>query len=208
MGSISNSVRRLAAGGGLIALASIAGCGSPEDALTNTEEPRAAPAGTGAGAPVTTSAAVATPAAHPMQATPAAGKVAGDTLCEAGEKPFFSCAVGTKRVSVCGGGSGAVYRYGTPGKVELTSRNLTFASRGYSGGGESQITARNGAYTYRVYDSTVRTAFGDDGNHPEFSSGLVVTREERLISSRACTTDSSINGDAGDAIPAGTFAEQ
>lgn len=209
MGSTSKSVSSLAAGGVLIALASIAGCDSSRDARAAAKEPSAARAATPTVGmvPVTASAAVAEAAAHPTQAVPAASKLADDTLCEAGETPFFFCDLGAKRVSVCGGGSGAVYRYGTPGKVELTSRNLTFANRGYSGGGESQITAKNGEYTYTVYDSTVRTRFGDSGNDPELSSGLVVSRGKRPISSKVCKGKSSITGDAAHVIPAGNFAD-
>jgi hypothetical protein len=209
MGSISKSVKSLAAGGGLIALASITGCGSSEDARANDEVSSAAPAGTAtvASVPITASGVVAEAATHLTPPVPGASEGGAGTLCETGETPFFSCEIGAKRVSVCGSGSGAVYRYGTPGKVELTSRSLTFANRAYSGGGESQITAKNGDYTYTVYDSTVRTSFGAGGNDPEFSSGLVVSRGERMISSKMCKTESSIGADAGRALPAGSFAE-
>ena len=171
----------------------------------------AAPAGTGteASLPIITNAVVADDAAYPTLPVPSPGEDAraGDTLCEAGETPFFSCEIGDKRVSVCGSGSGAVYRYGTPGKVELTSRSLTFANRAYSGGGESQITAKNGDYTYTVYDSTVRTSFGEGGNDPEFSSGLVVSRGGRMISSKMCKAESSIDAVAERSLPAGSFAD-
>ncbi|QCB43323.1 hypothetical protein E5673_14725 [Sphingomonas sp. PAMC26645] len=157
--------------------------------------------------PVTANGVVADGATQPTPPVAGEGEGQGETLCEAGETPFFSCQIGSKRVSVCGSGSGAVYRYGSPGKVELTSRSLTFASRGYSGGGESQITAKNGDYTYTVYDSTVRTSFGDGGNDPEFSSGLVVSRGERTISSKMCKAESSIDAAAEQSLPAGSFAE-
>ncbi|MES3153769.1 hypothetical protein [Sphingomonas faeni] len=208
---MSKSVRSLAAGGGLIALASIAGCGSSKDARAGDEASGAASAGTAtvAPVPVTANAVVADDATYPTPPVPSASEAAraGDTLCEAGETPLFSCEIGAKRVSVCGSGSGAVYRYGSPGKVELTSRSLTFANRGYSGGWESQITAKNGDYTYTVYDSTVRTAFGDGGNDPAFSSGLVVSRGERTISSKMCKAESSIDAAAEQSLPAGRFAE-
>ncbi|RZM36770.1 MAG: hypothetical protein EOP67_04700 [Sphingomonas sp.] len=129
------------------------------------------------------------------------------SLCDAGETSFFSCEIGAKRVSVCGSGSGAVYRYGTLGTVELVSRSLTFANRAYSGGGESQITAKNEDYTYTVYDSTVRTAFGDGPNYPEFSSGLVISQRGRVISRKICKSDSSVNANAGRTLPAGRFVE-
>ena len=205
MGSISKSFRDLAAGGGLIALALVAGCGSPDADRASKEASGSAPArtATAASGSVTTDATVANaavPSTRPVSA-------AGDKLCEAGETPFFSCEIGAKRVSVCSGGSGAVYRYGTPGKVELTSRSLTFANQGYSGGGESQLTATNDDYTYTVYDRTVRTSFGEGGNDPEFSSGLIVARGGRVISSKMCKGESSVDADAERALPAGSFVE-
>lgn len=208
MGSISKSFKGLAAGGGLIALALVAGCGSSDAARTGDEASGSATAGpaTVASAPVTAEATAAD-AAPSTQPVPAAGAGTGNTLCEAGETSFFSCEIGAKRVSVCGAGSGAVYRYGTPGKVELTSRSLTFANQGYSGGGESQLTATNDDYTYTVYDRTVRTSFGEGGNDPEFSSGLIVTRGGRVISSKMCKGGSSVDADAERALPAGSFVE-
>lgn len=205
MVGISKWVGSLAACSGLLVLVSIAGCGSPEDARADNGAHGFAPAGTAtvALAPVTVDAAVADAPARLMSPV----DVAGDTLCEAGETPFFSCEIGAKRVSVCGGRTGTVYRYGTPGKVELSSRSLTFANRGYSGGGESQITAKNDDYTYTVYDSTVRTSFGDGGNAPQFSSGLVVARSGRVVSSKMCKDESSVKADAEQALPAGNFIE-
>jgi hypothetical protein len=205
MGSQSRTVISLAVGGGLIALASIAGCGSSEDGRGNGGVSSVAPAGTAtvASVPVTGNAAATNAAARATPPVPATG----DTLCEASETPFFSCEIGTRRVSVCGDGSGAVYRYGRPDTVELSSRRLTFANQGYSGGGESQITARNDDYTYTVYDRTVRTSFGEDGNAPEFSSGLVVARGERVISSKTCKGESSVSAAAERALPAGSFVE-
>jgi hypothetical protein len=138
---------------------------------------------------------------------PESAAVKGDTLCTTGETPFFSCEIGTKRVSVCGGGTGAVYRFGTPGKVELTSRALAFANRGYSGGGESQVTATNGEYSYTVFDRTVRTSFDEGRNDPAFSSGLLVGRGGRVLSSRMCKGESPVVADAERARPAGTFVE-
>lgn len=189
-------------------MALIMGCGSAKDVRANDGVSRStvAEAATVASPPVAVNAAVAD-AARPTPPVSAAGEVAGETLCETGETPLFSCEIGAKRVSVCGSSSFAVYRYGTPGKVELTSRSLTFANRSYSGGGESQITAKNGDYTYTAYDSTVRTSFGDGGNNPEFSSGLVVSRGKRMISSKMCKSESSIDADAERALPAGSFAE-
>ena len=209
MGGISKSVSCLAAGGGLIALAMIAGCGSSDGARARDKVPGSASAGTAtvASDPVTANAVFTNVAAQPTPPDPATDSVAGDTLCQAGETPFFSCEVGAKHVSVCGSGSGAVYRYGTPGKVELTSRSLTFANQGYSGGGESQITAKNSDYTYTVYDRTVRTSFGEGGNDPEFTAGLVIARAGRVISAKVCKGEPLVDAGAERALPAGSFVE-
>ena len=205
MSSLPKSVKSLAAGGGLIVFALVAGCGSSKSAHASDEFASSTPADPVSNAPEapTGNAAVADVAALPTQ--PAS--FAGDTLCEAGETSLFSCEIGAKRVSVCSVGSGAVYRYGTPAKVELTSRSVTFANRGYSGGGESQLTAKNGDYTYTAFDSTIRTSFGEGGNDPEFSSGLVIARGGRVISSKMCKGESTVDASAGGALPAGSFVE-
>jgi hypothetical protein len=65
------------------------------------------------------------------------------SLCRAPETVLFTCAVRTKTVSVCGKGqSGAVYRFGRPGHIELEATDLHFAYTGFSGGGEEQILGR------------------------------------------------------------------
>jgi hypothetical protein len=206
MGSVSKSLKSLAGGGGLIALVLVAGCGSSNGSATD-DVPEAAPAATVVGSPATASAATKGVDASPVALASAADAADGDTLCEAGERRFFSCEIGAKRVSVCGRGSGAVYRYGTPGKVELSAPSLTFANRAYSGGGESQLTASNGDYTYTVYDRTVRTSFEEGGNDPAFSSGLVIARAGRVISSKMCKSESPVEADAERALPAGSFVE-
>lgn len=130
------------------------------------------------------------------------------SLCTAGETPLFACPIGRKLVSVCAGGPKPVYRFGTPGHIELSSTSLTTASVGYSGGGETQIAATNGAYRYIVYERTVRTGFGEDGLHyPEFDSGLIVQRGGRTISSRTCGADPVLSAAEDGAIPAGAFVE-
>jgi hypothetical protein len=58
-----------------------------------------------------------------------------------------------------------------------------------------------------VYDNIVRTGFGDGGNDPKFSSGLVIVRGERVISSKSCKGESSVDAAAERALPAGSFVE-
>ncbi len=130
------------------------------------------------------------------------------SMCAAGQTPLFTCAVGHKIVSICGVGGRATYYYGVPGKVEMSSQALSFAERAYSGGGETQISFRNGAYSYVVYDKTVRTSFSSDAhNDPDFSSGLVVEKGGKVLSAKTCASDATISAEAGKVIPAGSFVE-
>ena len=124
------------------------------------------------------------------------------SFCTADEVSIFSCSLGPKRVSVCGRGNQAVYRYGAPGKVELAVRNLSLAKRGFSGGGETQITATNNNYSYIVYDRTERTSFGaSGGNDPQSGSGLLVRHAGRTLSSKLCDDDAPIPSRASAYIP-------
>ena len=138
------------------------------------------------------------------------------SLCARGEVVIFSCGVGRKMVSVCGGRTPAPhaqYRFGAPGDIELAfpgpgQSGLTYAREMYSGGGATQIRFSNGGYDYAVYSRTVRTGFGRDGrNNPRFSDGVMVQRGGRLIANRACTT--ALRGDAPpwDFMPEGEMLE-
>lgn len=131
------------------------------------------------------------------------------SLCLAREVPLFTCAMGRKVVSVCSGsGTPTAYRYGTPGHVELTSRDLTIADRGFSGGGETQITALNKGYAYIVYNKTVRTSFGANGQHDSAdASGLIVRKGNRTLSSAKCSADAVISSKARTLIPAGAYLD-
>jgi hypothetical protein len=153
-------------------------------------------------------------AAGPVAAPVGAGAVPGGaTLCTAAERPVFSCPIGAKTVSICAARRGAAvlaYRFGRPGRVELAQRGgLSLAERGYSGGGETQLSfARNG-YRYVVYDRTVRTGLAADGrNEPAFDQGLVVVRGGRVVSHRRCSAESGgMDGRAVARLPRGTFVE-
>ena len=128
------------------------------------------------------------------------------SLCGGAETTLFSCPVGQKIVSVCSAGGKATYRYGTLGKVELSSQALSFAETAFSGGGETQISFRNGAYSYIVYDKTTRTSFSSDGhNDPDFTSGLVVQENGKTVLAEECGADATISADAGHVIHAGAF---
>ena len=111
------------------------------------------------------------------------------SLCLASERPVFACPIGRKLVSVCAGPAGqVVYRFGERGRVELRSRDLSLATQGFSGGGETQITAKGaGGYAYTVYARTLRTSFGRGGrNDPKSDSGLLVRRGGRAVASLRC----------------------
>jgi hypothetical protein len=139
------------------------------------------------------------------------------SLCAANETPLFQCRVGRKMAAVCGGRSGgrtyAQYRFGRPGALELTypnSRNgsgtLRRASIPFSGGGEAQFHFTSGNHQYVVFSRTVRTSFGAGGNNPEFSAGVTVRRNGRVLRTLGCSDGDSANVDLGAAerfIPEG-----
>jgi hypothetical protein len=157
-----------------------------------------------------------TPLRPADQAVAAQSPTPRGSLCAVGEQVIFSCGIGRKMVSVCGGRATAPhaqYRYGAPGNIELAfpgpgQSGLTYAREMYSGGGALQIRFSTGGYDYAVYSRTVRTGFGRSGrNNPQFSDGVMVRRNGRLISNRACTTQ--VGGDAQpeDFMPEGTMMD-
>jgi hypothetical protein len=111
-----------------------------------------------------------------------------DSLCSVDEEVLFSCVLAGKFASVCGQSPGqAVYRFGRPGRTELQAGGLRRASVMFSGGGESQIHFGRSGYRYVLFDRTMRSDFGRGGrNSPEFSSGLVVLGNGRLLKSMGC----------------------
>jgi hypothetical protein len=148
-------------------------------------------------------------AACSWEVAPALAKEA--SLCSASETKLFSCPIHGKIVSVCGlSGGKAEYRFGRLGRLELQSRDLHVADTGFSGGGEDQIYLLANGYRYIVYSTTVRTDFGPDGhNDPQFTSGLVVQKDGRTISSPRCGGEGDQPVDTGSArrfMPVGPFA--
>jgi hypothetical protein len=145
---------------------------------------------------------------EPTPRSPVAGNDKAASLCDPQETVLASCAIGQRRVSICARGAKAVYRYGRPGRVELTTSDLHWASTGYSGGGELQVTARNAGHSYTLFDRIVRTGFGADGlNHPKADSGLLVRRGEKILSARACTPAEPIAAEIRELLPDGEFVE-
>lgn len=145
---------------------------------------------------------------EPVRQRPAVASRANASLCEPRETVIAHCAIGTRQVSICARGSTATYRYGRPGRVELTASDLHWASTGYSGGGELQVTARNAGHSYTLFDRIVRTGFGADGlNYPREDSGLVVRRGAKVLSNRRCTSIQPIAAEVRDLLPEGEFVE-
>lgn len=134
---------------------------------------------------------------------------AASPLCTRSESPLFACAIGARRLAVCSGTGGTIYRFGRPGRIELELRRPAFATRAYSGGGESQVVFHRNSYSYVVYDKTVRTAFGIDGrNDPATTAGLVVKRGNRIISDQRCTGSATgLAAEARLSLPPGNFVE-
>lgn len=127
-------------------------------------------------------------------------------LCLPGETALFQCPIVGRHVAVCARGAVATYRFGRPERIELSLQRLHFARQGFSGGGEAQITATNGAYRYTVFDRLVRTGFGPDGlNHPREDAGLVVKHGDQIVSSRSCGRSALIAVDAERLLPSGAF---
>ena len=148
-------------------------------------------------------AGVAVPLLILPEAVAAQAPTPRGSLCARGEEVIFSCGVGRKMVSVCGGRATAPhaqYRYGAPGNIELAfpgpadQSRLVYEREAYSGGGALQIRFTRGGYDYAVYSRTIRTGFGRRGNNPRFSDGVMVMRGGRLVSNLACTTP--VRGDA------------
>jgi hypothetical protein len=132
-------------------------------------------------------------------------------LCHIGEAVLASCAVGKKLVSVCGVDGKSTYRFGTLERLDIELTNLRTASRGFAGGGETQIQARNGAFTYLLFDSTVAGAWDGEGHRAhDFSSGLSVMKDGRIVSHETCTghEGTAINSSALDHfMPQGSIIE-
>ena len=130
------------------------------------------------------------------------------SLCKAGETLLFSCPIDHKLASVCSDGSKATYYFGSPDHVELSSQALSIADHMFSGGGETQISFHRGDYGYVVYDRATRTSFAaDERNDPGFTSGLVVQKNGKTISTKQCSSDAAISSDARRFIQPGPFIE-
>ncbi|NPD65718.1 hypothetical protein HN018_15485 [Lichenicola cladoniae] len=143
-----------------------------------------------------------------MTMSDATAATSDPSLCKSGETSLFTCPIGHKLVSVCSDGTKATYYFGTSNRIELSSQALSIADHMFSGGGETQISVSHGAYSYIVYDKITRTSFAADGrNDPGFTSGLVVQKNGKTVSSKQCGLDATISSDAHHVIQPGPFIE-
>jgi hypothetical protein len=133
------------------------------------------------------------------------------SLCLAKEVLVFNCRTGRKIASVCGQSPGrAVFRFGTPERIEVQSTGLHHAGIGFSGGGETQIYAGQGSRHYVLFERMVRTGFAGDGRHdPQFSNGLLVKRDGKAVFSTPCrdSEDRSLIHLAPGFMPEGQYVE-
>jgi len=116
---------------------------------------------------------------------------APQTLCHRDEKPFFSCAVGSKTVSLCGESSaGAIarltYRYGAPDKVELEFSAASSTAPHFLGTEEpaapraviQQVWFDRGGFSYLMHAC--------QGGDCPYGGGLAVLRGQRVLSNTRC----------------------
>ncbi len=126
---------------------------------------------------------------------------AAASLCDKRESVVFECSIGKKMVAVCAenstlqGVSHVQYRYGVkdhlelvyPKNVQSLSSSMAYSRKAYASGGEQQINFSDNGYDYSVFDRSTRTGFRTDGQHDtQFTSGLVVKKNGRIILSHTC----------------------
>ncbi len=118
-------------------------------------------------------------------------------LCTAGERVAFTCRAGAKVISFCASGDVLHYRFGKPGKAELSypagnapARSVfRFSSAAYSGGGEARVRFTNGGYEYLVYTALIAGDWNADGtrDHEELD-GVLVRKGGRKVANIRCTS--------------------
>lgn len=118
--------------------------------------------------------------AVPVQGDPAAALCDGRT-----DKAVFSCPSGRRTIAVCASTaepSKLVYKFGTPGRVELTAKHGMFGLITLSGGGGSTLRFASGEHEYVVYSATTRS--GD-------KAGVFVRAKGRKVADVRCTGEPS-----------------
>jgi len=101
------------------------------------------------------------------------------------EQIAFRCRIGGDLISVRRSGPDLIYQVSAHGRVKLHITRGYLARTGYSGGGELQAVFQNGAWTYLVYERTIRTGFAGH-NAPIFTAGVDVLRNGATVSRLSC----------------------
>lgn len=136
--------------------------------------------------------------------------VYAEGLCSMDESVVFNCELDKTIASLCESkkGSDLVYRAGMTGKLDMKVSSdepagggvFFFSYTPYAGGGEAHIRFSRSAYTYYLYDKTVKS---DDG--PISSAGIVIYKGGEEISNRVCRNDASIRKIGYESIETETF---
>jgi uncharacterized protein YaiE (UPF0345 family) len=119
---------------------------------------------------------------------------------------LFTCAIGTKTVSVTATGKNLIYRYGTPKKDEMTivgsaaARNVFQMAQRYAGM-EYQLRFTNAGVSYIVYSMEGNPQVGASA-----ISGLMVVRGAKTIADKSCAQWSELTVPDDPAIPQDTAA--
>jgi hypothetical protein len=137
----------------------------------------------------------------------------GDTprfLCAADEQVIFGCNSKDKMISLCASPdvsstSGYMqYRFGTPGKIELTYPDKQAAPKGnfmhsfepYSGGFSERIRFENGKVQYVIFEDMIST--GPASPEKEMHQGVGILMPGKKASSRLCDGSGSLSDGSGE----------
>lgn len=119
-------------------------------------------------------------------------------LCLQNERVAFTCTAGKKLISFCASGNVLRYRFGAPGKPEMTypaqalntpaREAFRYSFTGYSGGGESRVRFNNSGYEYIVYTAMLGGAWHPDGtrDHRQYD-GVLVRRGGKTVGNVRCS---------------------
>ena len=125
----------------------------------------------------------------------------------ASDQIAFRCRIGDDMISVRRSGSDLIYQVSAHGRVKLHVTRGYVAQTGYSGGGELQAVFQSGAWTYVVYERTIRTGFAGH-NAPSFTAGVDVLRNGATVSRRSCRDSrTQFSSAAITNMPEGDFVE-
>lgn len=115
---------------------------------------------------------------------------------------ILSCRIGAKQLEVTGGGDSLTYRFGPPGKPEITiiagtgTKTVFYHRTMYARGEDQTLRFVKADYSYVVY-SRWRAPSGHDAagmaTVPEYNgSGVLVMRAGRIVARLKCQPDSEM----------------